>query len=274
MKIVIVVAVGVVALLSPAARAQPELSLKINEIDYDQPGTDTAEFIEIKNQGQCPVPLADIAVVLVNGTGGSEYLTVPLSQGGFQLSPGAYLVLHGAGVIVPPGVISIGMSTMVQNGSPDGVAIVNTATRTLIDAFSYEGAITQAFLPGFPGPVNLVAGSPFMTPDPSDVPGSLARVPDGGDTQQDSDDWALAGTPTPGYPNGGAAESIPCCGTSDFDGDGDFGTDADIEAFFACLGGSCCATCYHGGADFNADGDIGTDADIEAFFRVLGGGGC
>jgi FG-GAP-like repeat/Immunoglobulin domain len=29
-----------------------------------------------------------------------------------------------------------------------------------------------------------------------------------------------------------------------------------------------------GSADFNGDGDIGTDADIEAFFRVLAGGSC
>ncbi len=64
------------------------------------------------------------------------------------------------------------------------------------------------------------------------------------------------------------------CGTADFNGDGDVGTDADIEAFFACLGGDCCATCYAGGADFNGDGDVGTDADIEAFFRVLSGGAC
>ncbi|HYE62680.1 MAG TPA: immunoglobulin domain-containing protein [Phycisphaerales bacterium] len=64
------------------------------------------------------------------------------------------------------------------------------------------------------------------------------------------------------------------CGTADFNGDGDIGTDADIEAFFSCLGGSCCAECFEGGADFNADGDTGTDADIESFFRVLGGGAC
>jgi uncharacterized membrane protein len=62
------------------------------------------------------------------------------------------------------------------------------------------------------------------------------------------------------------------CGTSDFNGDGDTGTDADIEAFFACIAGSCCATC--GSADFNADGDVATDADIESFFRVLAGGPC
>ncbi len=70
------------------------------------------------------------------------------------------------------------------------------------------------------------------------------------------------------------SDCAPACGTADFDGDGDTGTDADIEAFFACLAGNCCATCYPGGSDFNADGDAGTDADIESFFRVLSGGPC
>jgi hypothetical protein len=60
--------------------------------------------------------------------------------------------------------------------------------------------------------------------------------------------------------------------SADFDNDGDAGTDADIEAFFACLAGNCCPAC--GSADFNADGDVGTDADIESFFRVLAGQAC
>jgi hypothetical protein len=65
---------------------------------------------------------------------------------------------------------------------------------------------------------------------------------------------------------------VGSCGSSDFNHDGDSGTDADIEAFFACLAGNCCATCES--SDFNRDGDFATDADIEAFFRVLGGGSC
>jgi hypothetical protein len=64
----------------------------------------------------------------------------------------------------------------------------------------------------------------------------------------------------------------PPCGSADFNGDGAVGTDADIDAFFACLSGNCCSSC--GSADFNADGAVGTDADIEAFFRVLAGGSC
>jgi autotransporter-associated beta strand protein len=66
----------------------------------------------------------------------------------------------------------------------------------------------------------------------------------------------------------------PLCGSADFNCDGDIGTDLDIEAFFACLAGSCPAAPCTNNADFNGDGDIGTDADIEAFFRVLAGGHC
>jgi hypothetical protein len=62
------------------------------------------------------------------------------------------------------------------------------------------------------------------------------------------------------------------CGSADFNGDGDEGTDADIAAFFACISGQCCPTC--GGPDFNGDCDPATDADIVAFFHALGGGSC
>jgi hypothetical protein len=61
----------------------------------------------------------------------------------------------------------------------------------------------------------------------------------------------------------------------DFDGDGDEGTDADVEAFFTRIAGGPCPTgdaCNS--TDFDGDGDEGTDADVEAFFRVLAGGAC
>jgi hypothetical protein len=87
---------------------------------------------------------------------------------------------------------------------------------------------------------------------------------------------ASAGSPATSVTGAVKAPTAPPnpCGNQDFNGDGDFGTDQDIEAFFACLGGTCCATCWPGGSDFNGDGDFGTDQDIEAFFRVLSGGTC
>ena len=72
----------------------------------------------------------------------------------------------------------------------------------------------------------------------------------------------------------GAGGVGPHCGTADFNCDGAVGTDADIEAFFACISGTCPPPPCTNSADFNGDGAIGTDADIEAFFRVLGGGTC
>ena len=67
------------------------------------------------------------------------------------------------------------------------------------------------------------------------------------------------------------ADSSACPINGD-DADGSPATDRDIEAFFACLAGSCCPTC--GSTDFNGDGDYATDLDIEAFFRVLSGAPC
>jgi hypothetical protein len=68
------------------------------------------------------------------------------------------------------------------------------------------------------------------------------------------------------------AASADCHCNPDFNHDGDAATDADIEAFFACMAGNCCAACDS--ADYNGDGDAGTDSDIESFFRVLSGGNC
>ncbi|MGA9534211.1 MAG: hypothetical protein WBR18_15950, partial [Anaerolineales bacterium] len=45
-----------------------EPSLVINEVDYDQPGTDMAEFVEIKNTGESAVDLSLATLVLVNGS--------------------------------------------------------------------------------------------------------------------------------------------------------------------------------------------------------------
>jgi autotransporter-associated beta strand protein len=80
--------------------------------------------------------------------------------------------------------------------------------------------------------------------------------------------------PAAGTGNDVVIYNVRGCGSADFNCDGDVGTDLDIEAFFACLAGSCPPAPCANSADFNGDGDLGTDADIEAFFRVLAGGSC
>ena len=85
---------------------------------------------------------------------------------------------------------------------------------------------------------------------------------------------SLAGSEAAAQAMWDAIVAADVCPSTDFDGDGDAGTDADIEAFFAVLGGLPCSSGACGSIDFDGDGDEGTDADIETFFLVLGGGAC
>jgi hypothetical protein len=58
----------------------------------------------------------------------------------------------------------------------------------------------MAQIDGFPGPVSLVEGLPTPLSDSNSLQVSLAREPNGTDTDKSANDWALAG-PTPGFAN-------------------------------------------------------------------------
>ncbi|GEM46907.1 ExeM/NucH family extracellular endonuclease [Deinococcus cellulosilyticus] len=96
----------------------------INEIHYDNAGTDVDEFVEVI------VPVshtpADLKVVLYNGNGGKAYAAAaPI----FVKDSGTYKIYT---LTNPAGGI--------QNGPPDGVAICDGTT--LIQFLSYEGPMT------------------------------------------------------------------------------------------------------------------------------------
>jgi len=179
--------------------------LVINEVDYDQPGSDLAEFVEIYNSGASPVSLQDISLVLVNGSTQQDYLQVDLSGMG-TLGSGSYMVI-GSEAVLSSGDIPVGVATLqfassgnnIQNGAPDGVALVDFGSGKVIDVLSYEGEINAATISGLAGTVNLVEGGP--TPESDSGSGSLARLPNGADTNEADQDWALAETSTPGSEN-------------------------------------------------------------------------
>jgi hypothetical protein len=175
--------------------------LMINEVDYDQVGTDNAEFVELYNGAAVPVDLAGLAVVFLNGSSGAEYLRVALTG---AVPPGGFAVVANAMVTVPMGLprFNIG-NDAIQNGAPDGVALVDTRALTVIDAFSYEGPIRMATIMGFPGAVDLVEGMALAASvaDSNTAPGSLSRIPSGTDTDDAAMDWRLVSRPTPGTPN-------------------------------------------------------------------------
>ena len=111
----------------PLSTASAQTSVFINEIHYDNTSTDAGEAIEIA--GPAGTDLSGWSIVLYNGNGGAVYDTdtlsglIPDQQGGF-------------------GTVSISYpSNGIQNGSPDGIALVD-ASNAVVQFLSYEGSFT------------------------------------------------------------------------------------------------------------------------------------
>jgi hypothetical protein len=184
---VTIAASGDVALKCVAAPDEPPppppsdpAKLVINEVDYDQVGTDGNGFVEIKNVGGAAADLATVDLVAVNGGDSTEYDRVALTG---TLAAGAHL----------------DVAIELQNGAPDGLALLDGTT--LLDALSYEGGISSATIGG--QTYNLVEGTalPAAVEDSNTVAGSLIRYHDGKDTNDAAADWAFTTTVTRGATN-------------------------------------------------------------------------
>jgi hypothetical protein len=181
--------------------------LVINEVDYDQIGGDTNEFIEIFNGTGAEVDLTNLVVVLVNGANNETYEDVPLAPVG-TLGAGEYLVIGSATLLetVPDGTktIQIGAQDQLQNGPREAIGLFDVAAEALIDAISYEGDMTAGEVEindvSF-GTFNFVEGTATDATDSNTVEGSVSRSPNGSDTNDADTDWAFVATPTPGEAN-------------------------------------------------------------------------
>lgn len=112
-------------LFSRAASAQT--AIFFNEIHYDNDGTDTGEAIEIA--GPAGTDLTGWSIVLYNGSNGASYDTKTLSG----TIPNLGSTGFGVVVVNYP-------ANGIQNGAPDGMALVNGTT--VVQFLSYEGAFT------------------------------------------------------------------------------------------------------------------------------------
>lgn len=164
----------------------------INEVDYDQIGTDNAEFLEIKNISDAPFALQGLKVVMINGNNGGAvvYRTV-LDNTWPELAPGAYFVIcANAGLTLNCNHVATPATNLIQNGSPDAIALVSVIDETIIDVLSYGGSV-----PGY------TEGTGTTNEDTNFQDGiSLCRWPDGADTDDNNADFVI-GCPTPGVTN-------------------------------------------------------------------------
>ena len=158
----------------------------INEIDYDQPGTDSAEFIELFNSGISAVSLDNFTVALINGVDSSSYRSIDLS--GFNINASGFFVVCGdASLVANCNYSFTTTSGWFQNGAPDVIALYSN--NSLVDSFSYEGIL----LPFTEGDASSISDSN------TDIT-SISRIIDGVDSNNNALDFQL-GCITPGSSN-------------------------------------------------------------------------
>jgi uncharacterized protein len=168
----------------------------INEVDYDQPSTDTAEFLELKNTGATAVDLDPFSVELVNGVNGGAAVYRTFDLPSFSLAAGDYYVIcANPGTVVNCDLDAPVDTDLIQNGPPDAIGLRNAGT--LVDAVSYEGSV-----PGY------TEGSGIGVEDNGVGTTGISRCPDGGDTDQNNVDLKTASI-TPGAENSCAADDAP-----------------------------------------------------------------
>ncbi|MBT0608698.1 hypothetical protein [Aequorivita echinoideorum] len=100
----------------------------INEFHYDNIGTDSGEFVEIA--GPAGLDLNGYRIILYNGADGTSYDSFQLS-GIIDNESNSY----GALGFTRPN---------IQNGSPDGIALVKTSNNQILQFISYEGAFSAS----------------------------------------------------------------------------------------------------------------------------------
>ncbi len=142
----------------------------INEIHYDNSGTDTGEAFEIA--GRAGTNLAGWSVALYNGSASqlNVYATVSLSgtipdqQSGF-------------------GTLSFARAG-IQNGSPDGLALVD-AGNAVVEFLSYEGSFTAGS-----GPASGMTSVDIGVSEPSSTPVGNSLQLSGSGTMGGDFTWA------------------------------------------------------------------------------------
>ncbi|WP_187176818.1 DUF5689 domain-containing protein [Algoriphagus sp. AK58] len=154
----------------------------INEIHYDNSGTDTGEAIEIA--GPAGTDLTGWSIVLYNGANGAVYNTrtlsgsIPDSGNGFGFVVASY------------------PTDGIQNGSPDGIALINNGT--VVQFLSYEGTFTAVG-----GPANGLISTDIGVTEPGTTPVGFSLQLSGTGKEYTDFTWQAAATNTFGAINTG-----------------------------------------------------------------------
>jgi len=176
------------ALMAGWQLAVADTTVFINEIHYDNSGTDTNEAVEVA--GPAGTDLTGWQLIGYNGSGGAPYATTATLSGAIPATCGGY------------GVVSVPMVGL-QNGSPDGIALVN-ASGTVIQFLSYEGSFTAVG-----GPANGIVSVDIGVSENGTGAATDSLQLAGTGTQYSDFTWQADGAATFGSCNTGQAFGAP-----------------------------------------------------------------
>jgi uncharacterized protein len=173
--------------LPTLAHAAPPGTPFISEIHYDNGGTDVGEFVEVDFPSG--TTSAGWKVVLYNGNGGAVYDAVSRQPLPSVTGPAVAVIEYPA-------------STGVQNGSPDGLALVRP-DGTVAEFLSYEGTFTATEGPAN-GQTSVDIGVSEAGTEPAGQSLSRRYDPATGTLV-----WSGPAAATKGTPNGGTTSPPP-----------------------------------------------------------------
>ena len=162
--------------------AQAPTAAWINEIHYDNPGTDVGEFIEVVVNQEF-TDLTNFQVYLYNGSSTTLVFYDSLTLDQFQV-----------GTTANGFTFYVDSISGIQNGSPDGMAIAYNNILIPGQFLSYEGTFTA-----INGPANGVESVDIGVSEGTQLTGSLGLV--GSGTSYTDFTWDTLTTATPGMPN-------------------------------------------------------------------------
>jgi hypothetical protein len=173
--------------------AMPPMSgchLVINEVQTGDSSTGTDEFVEVYNPCTSGVVVDGVRLVYrattnTNPKDGGDSSTLYSFPAG-TLAAGGYRVLGGGGFAgAKDGALATGIAQ-------SGAVGIRNAAGVLVDSVAYGSATSSAFVE--------IAAAPL--PPTVAAPGrSIARVPNGADSDDNSRDFVVAGASTPGAAN-------------------------------------------------------------------------
>jgi len=165
-------------------------TLVVNEVDYDQPSTDTAEFLELKNVSASAIDLDPYSVELVNGNAGGAVIYQTIGLPSVSLAAGDHYVVCGDAATTANCDLDVTPDlNLIQNGGPDAIGL--RLGTTLVDALSYEGDSGAPY----------TEGTGAGLEDNSALAGKgISRCPGGFDTDHNSTDFGFRDI-TPGDAN-------------------------------------------------------------------------